>query len=123
MDQSSDNPNVEERTPKPPVDLEAVGAELMQEARDKSGRSAVTLTPSDGGPLKQTLIALCAGEELTEHPSPGPAAIQVISGTGSLTHGGASTRLTPGTWAPIPLDKHGLAAEDDLLAILTVVQS
>ncbi|MFA9432201.1 cupin domain-containing protein [Egicoccus sp. AB-alg2] len=121
-DQPSANPNVSERTPRPPVDLQEVGGNLMEEARKHdAGRSALTLTPSEGGPLKQTLLALCAGQELTEHPSPGPAAIQVLSGAGRLRLGDEEVRLTAGTWAPIPLEKHGLHADEDLLALLTVV--
>ena len=117
----SANENVNARTPTPPVDLADIGAKLMSEARERSGRSAVTLTPSDGGPLKQTLVALCAGSELTEHPSPGPAAIHVLQGSGTLTWHGEELRVTAGTWAPIPLEKHGLSADEDLLALLTVV--
>lgn len=117
----SDNENVAERTPTPPVDLADIGRRLLDEARGASGRSAVTLTPSDGGPLKQTLIALCAGSELSEHPSPGPAAIQVIQGAGTLRWGGDTLQVSAGQWAPIPLDKHGLSAEEDLIALLTVV--
>ncbi|HSK24063.1 MAG TPA: cupin domain-containing protein [Egicoccus sp.] len=119
----SDNPNVNERTPTPPVDLAEIGQQLLGEARESSGRSAVTLTPSDGGPLKQTLIALTAGSELTEHPSPGPAAIHVLEGAGTLRWGDESSRLIAGQWAPLPLDKHGLSAEEDLVALLTVVST
>ena len=117
----SDNPNVSERTPTPPVDLAEVGKQLLSEARESSGRAAVTLTPSDGGPLKQTLIALSAGTELGEHPSPGPSAIHVLEGAGTLSWGDGTQRLTAGEWAPLPLDKHGLSAEEDLVALLTVV--
>ena len=117
----SDNPNVEERTPEPPVDLVGLGQKLLGEARESSGRSALTLTPSEGGPLKQTLIALCAGTELTEHPSPGPATIHVIEGRGTLRCGDETLEVAAGQWAPIPLDQHGLTADEDLVAMLTVV--
>lgn len=119
----SDNENVIERTPTPPVDLTEIGQQMLDEARESSGRSAVTLTPSDGGPLKQTLLALCAGTELAEHPSPGPATIHVIAGTGTLRWGGETLQVTAGQWAPIPLDKHGLTADEDLVALLTVVSN
>ncbi|WP_130650987.1 cupin domain-containing protein [Egicoccus halophilus] len=121
-EQASSNPNVDERTPTPPVDLQEVGTQLMEEARGHdSGRAALTLTPTGGGPLKQTLLALCAGQGLAEHPSPGPATIQVLTGVGTLTSGGDELRLTPGSWAPVPLDRHAVSAEEDLLALLTVV--
>jgi quercetin dioxygenase-like cupin family protein len=117
----SQNPNVEDRTPDAPVQLADVGRELMEEARVHSnGRSALTLTPSEGGPLKQTLLAITAGQDLHEHPAPGPASLYVLEGVATVT-GAAEQRLEAGQWAPIPQERHGVRAEEDLLALLTVV--
>jgi quercetin dioxygenase-like cupin family protein len=117
----SQNPNVAERTPGSPVELSAVGDRLLDEARaNANGRSAVTLTPSEGGPLKQTLLAIAGGRELAEHPAPGPSSIQIVRGAGVLTCDGNELRLTAGQWAPVPLERHTLRAEEDLVALLTV---
>ena len=60
----SDNPQVDDRTPTPPVALAELGTSLLGEARDSShGRAAVTLTPT--GALKQTLLAIVGGHELS----------------------------------------------------------
>jgi quercetin dioxygenase-like cupin family protein len=117
----SDNPNVAERTPEMPARLEELGAKLLDEARSQSnGRSAITLTPSEGGPLKQTLIALQAGSELQEHPAPGPSSILVLSGSGTMTSGDGEVELTSRCWAPVPEAPHSVRANDDLVALLTI---
>jgi quercetin dioxygenase-like cupin family protein len=119
----SENPNVEERTPSPPVQLAELGQQLLEEARGHSnGRSALTLTPSGGGPLKQTLLAITAGQDLSEHPAPGPASIHILEGAATVT-GDEDQRLEAGQWAPIPQTLHGVHAEEDLVALLTVASS
>jgi hypothetical protein len=62
------------------VDLHALQDELAQRAgTERSGRAARTLPhPVDG--LRQTVIALRGGAELSEHESPGPASLLVIRG-------------------------------------------
>jgi quercetin dioxygenase-like cupin family protein len=117
----SDNPNVAERTPGFPARLEELGARLLDEARSQTnGRSALTLTPSEGGPLKQTLLAIRAGGELQEHPAPGPSSILVLSGRGSMTSEAGDVALDAGCWAPVPTEPHRVHADEDLVALLTV---
>jgi quercetin dioxygenase-like cupin family protein len=117
----TDNPNVVERTPAFPARLEELGARLLEEARSQSnGRSALTLTPSEGGPLKQTLLAIRAGSDLQEHPAPGPSSILVLSGSGTLSSGEGDVALEAGYWAPVPTEPHRVHADDDLVALLTV---
>lgn len=116
------NPNVEERTPDSPVGLDDLGRQLLDEAdAEGNGRAAVTLTPSQGGPLKQTVLALRAGRELAEHTAPGPASLHVLRGTASLLVGDGETEVRAGAWVPIPTEKHALRAEEDCVALLTVV--
>lgn len=118
----SENPNVDERTPEPPVSLTDAGASLLDEARSNdNGRAALTLTPAPGGPLKQTLLALTAGHELSEHPTPGPASLHVLEGSATLIVGEDDTAASAGTWLVIPREPHRLRAEQDTLALLTVV--
>jgi quercetin dioxygenase-like cupin family protein len=115
------NPNVEARTPQPPVDLDTLGRQLLQEARtNDNGRSALTLTPAEGGPLKQTLLAITAGNALAEHAAPGSATIQVLQGAATVT-GEGEQRLDAGQWSPIPRTRHGVRADEDVVALLTVV--
>jgi quercetin dioxygenase-like cupin family protein len=120
----SDNPNVAERTPETPARLDELGARLLDEARSRSnGRSALTLTPSEGGPLKQTLLAIQAGSELQDHPAPGPSSILVLSGSGTLTSADGEVALEAGCWAPVPTEPHRVHADEDLVALLTVTSS
>jgi quercetin dioxygenase-like cupin family protein len=117
----SDNPNVAERTPDTPARLEELGARLLDEARSHgNGRSALTLTPSEGGPLKQTLLAIQAGSDLQEHPAPGPSSLLVLSGSGTMSSGDGEVTLEAGCWAPVPTEPHSVHADEDLVALLTV---
>jgi quercetin dioxygenase-like cupin family protein len=105
-----------------PLDLRGVAEILLAESRQsKSGRSARTLTPGAGAPLKQTLMALTSGARLSDHVSPGPATLYVLEGEVALTHGDQRRTLTPGMWTPIPRDMHGLEALTDAVALITVV--
>jgi quercetin dioxygenase-like cupin family protein len=117
----SDNPNVAERTPDTPARLEELGARLLDEARSHgNGRSALTLTPSEGGPLKQTLLAIQAGSDLQEHPAPGPSSLLVLSGSATMSSGDGEVTLEAGCWAPVPTEPHSVHADEDLVALLTV---
>ncbi|MDX1620672.1 MAG: cupin domain-containing protein [Nitriliruptorales bacterium] len=117
----STNPNVEERTPDAPVDTRRVGERLLSEAdQNGNGRAAVTLTPTSGGPLKQTLLALQADHELSEHTAPGPATVLVLRGSVVLRVGEDGTTLDEGQWSAIPREKHTLRAVDDTVCLLTV---
>ena len=117
----SENPNVEERTPDAPVDTRQVAEQLLSEAEENgNGRAALTLTPTSGGPLKQTLLALRADHELSEHTAPGPATVYVLQGSAVLRVGDQETPLEQGQWAAIPRDLHTLRAVDDSVCLLTV---
>jgi quercetin dioxygenase-like cupin family protein len=88
-----------------------------------SGRLARTLSPGAGAPLKQTLLALRAGHQLQDHRAPGQATIEVLAGRVRLTVNDGETVLETGTWAPIPSRVHGLAADEDSVALLTVASA
>ncbi|MEX0657539.1 MAG: hypothetical protein WD080_00230 [Egibacteraceae bacterium] len=104
------------------VNLTTAAAELLEEARAaNAGRAGRTLTPGAGGPLKQTLLALLAGQHLQDHASPGAATLQVLQGAVRLTTSD-DVELGAGDHAPIPSEKHGLEARDDAVVLLTVAQ-
>lgn len=103
------------------VDLRAAGDELLASASTRpNGRAARTLTPGAGTALSQTLLALTAGNELQEHVAPGPATLQVLAGHAVVTAGGDTVEIAAGQWSVIPPRPHGLRAEQDLVALLTV---
>lgn len=114
----------EPATPTAPLDLHGLGDELLESARGMSaGRSARTLTPGLGATLKQTLLALCAGHELGDHPAPGPTTAQVLRGRVSITAGDETMELAAGQWAIVPRRPHDLVAHDDAVVLLTITAS
>lgn len=103
------------------VSLPVAARELLEMARaSTAGWAGRTLTPGAGAPLKQTLLALTAGERLNDHDSPNKATLQVIVGSVRLTAGSDHVDLHTGDHAPIPPVRHGLEATEDAVVLLTV---
>jgi quercetin dioxygenase-like cupin family protein len=103
------------------VHLQAAANELLESlTQQPSGRAARTLTPGAHAPLKQTLLALEAGHRLQDHRTSGEATIEVLIGRVRLTVGADEQTLEAGLWAPIPSEVHGLIADEDSVALLTV---
>lgn len=121
---TDDAVHAERREPEQPegaLDLAAAGAALLEQANGlAAGRAARTLTPHLGADLKQTLLALCDGRRLGEHPSPGPATLQVLSGAVTIRTGADELQLDTGDWAVLPRESHDLAARADTVVLLTV---
>jgi len=103
-----------------PIDVHALGGELLEKANsENAGRAARTLPhPVDG--LRQTLIALREGAEMDEHESPGAASLMVIRGRVTLRAGNDSLDLGPHQIAPIPDRRHSLAAVEQSVVLLSV---
>ncbi|MEX1163452.1 MAG: hypothetical protein WEB03_07715 [Nitriliruptor sp.] len=107
-----------------PFDLHAAAEELLAEASQlRSGRSARTLTPGSGASLKQTLLALTAGQRLQDHLAPGPTTLLGIRGTAVLAHDRTAVTLTDGVWAACPVGPHSLEAVSDTVVLITVTPS
>lgn len=107
--------------PDTPVDLVALGDDVLAQARElQTGRSARTLTPGAGARLKQTIVALTEGARLEEHRSPGAATIHVLRGEVRLQSSGTTLEMSAGQWALIPDELHDLEALDDATLLLTV---
>lgn len=104
-----------------PLDLAVAADELLTEAGQlRSGRSARTLTPGSGAPLKQTLLALTAGQRLQDHLAPGPTTLLGVRGTAVLTGDRQAVTLTEGVWAACPAGPHSLEAISDAVVLITV---
>ena len=107
--------------PEVPLDLDAAGRELLEEARSMaSGRAAKSLTPGAHAPLTQTLLTLTAGHELGAHQANGPATIYLLRGAVTITSDNVTVDLRAGDWARIPTALHNLRADEDVVALLTV---
>ena len=103
-----------------PVDLTALARELLEKAATAHARRAAhTLAhPVDG--LRQTVIALLGGTDLGEHESPGPASLQVLQGRVRIVAGNGGVELGAGQIAPVPMQRHGLHADEDSVVLLSV---
>jgi quercetin dioxygenase-like cupin family protein len=103
-----------------PVDLQELAAELLAKAATTSALRAARTLPHPVDGLRQTVLALIGGTELSEHEAPGPASLQVLRGRARLAAGPDSVELAAGQVTPIPQRRHSVHAEEDAVLLLTV---
>ena len=104
--------------------LTALAREQLKLARRaSSGRSADTVYGGHEHALRQTVIALVAGRELSEHENPGEATVHVLHGRVRLHGDGDSWDGTPGDLLVVPPARHSLSALEDSVVLLTVVKT
>jgi quercetin dioxygenase-like cupin family protein len=70
--------------------------------------------------LRQTMIALAAGNSLDEHENPGEATVHVLLGRVVLKAGQDSWEGSPGDLLTVPDARHSLTAVEDSTVLLTV---
>lgn len=103
------------------ISLQAKARELAHKAAEaKSGRAADTVFGGHEKRMRQTVVALRAGQEMAEHESPGEATILVISGQLKLVAGETSWPGREWDHLIIPNAKHSVEAETDTVFLLTV---
>jgi quercetin dioxygenase-like cupin family protein len=106
------------------VSLTSLAEEKLAEARKThSGRASHTIHGGHTHELRQTVMALLAGHELSEHDSPGQASLQVLQGHVRLSTGDDAWEGKTGDYVVIPPQRHSLQAVDDSVVMLTVFKS
>ena len=106
------------------LSLDARVREHLERARASSTeRSAETVYGGHEHMLRQTLIALRSGAELSEHENPGEATVLVLRGRVRLNAADESWEGMAGDLLIIPGSKHSLVALEDSAALLTVAKT
>ena len=96
--------------------------QLTVAGNSSSGRGSRTVYGDHDHELRQTLIALVAGQQLDDHVNPGEATVQVLTGRISLHEGEKSWEGSAGDLMTVPDGVHSLEAHDDSALLLTVVK-
>jgi quercetin dioxygenase-like cupin family protein len=106
------------------ISLSTLATEKLDEARQShSGRAAHTVHGGHNHELRQTVLALLADHDLSEHDSPGEATLQVLQGHVRLTAGSDAWDGKTGDYVAIPPQRHALHAVEDSVIMLTVLKS
>ncbi len=96
--------------------------QLKAAATATSGRSSQTIYGGHTHSLRQTVIALTAGQSLAEHETQSEATLQVLTGTVILISGTNEWKGSPGDLLVIPSARHSVKAIDDSAFLLTVAK-
>lgn len=106
------------------ISLTDLSAGKIAEAKQShSGRAAHTIHGGHSHELRQTVLALLAGHDLSEHDSPGEATLQVLRGHVRLTTSGDAWDGKAGEYVAIPPERHALHAVEDSVVLLTVLKT
>jgi quercetin dioxygenase-like cupin family protein len=105
------------------IGLEDMAVVLLEEALSvDAGRAAHSVVGGSSRGLRQTLIALRAGEQLAEHSSPGQATLQVLLGEIALCTPEGTLEATCGDLLVIPPERHSVEARSDSVFLLTIAR-
>ena len=103
--------------------LTALAREQLELANNvSSGRASHTVYGGHEHVLRQTVIALAAGQVLDEHENPGESTVHVLSGRVRLAAGETSWNGSPGDLLVVPNARHTLEAVEPSVVFMTVAK-
>ncbi len=103
--------------------LEALArAQIEVAAAAGGGRAAHTVYGGHEKVLRQTVIAMIGGAELSEHENPGEATVFVLHGRVRLSSGELAWEGSRGDLISVPDARHRLEALEDSAVLLTVAK-
>lgn len=106
------------------ISLTALARQLADKAEtSKSGRSARTVYGGHEHVLRQTVIALAAGQRLDEHENPGEATVYVLTGRVRLCAAENVWEGSSGDLLIVPNARHSLEALESSSILLTVAKT
>ena len=103
------------------ADVQGLTHQHLQEARTSPHGRSTELLVHDGV-LRQSIIALRAGVELSEHNSPPAASMHVLLGRVRVT-GSEPSELHAGEITALTHQRHAVTALEDTVFLLTTVTS
>jgi quercetin dioxygenase-like cupin family protein len=105
------------------MSLDALAREHVARAgADTTGRSSETVFGGHERTLRQTLMALMAGQSMSEHENPGEATLFVLQGRMRLIGDEASWDGRKGDLLIVPEGRHSVEAVEDSVILLTVAK-
>ena len=103
--------------------LDAVAREQLEDAREASnGRSSRTVYGGHEHVLRQTVIALLAGQSLGEHSNTGESTVHVLRGRVRMHTDYDAWDARTGDMLLVPPAPHSLTAIEDAVVLLTVAK-
>lgn len=105
------------------ISIEALARQQLKAASTSvSGRAADTVFGGHEKALRQTVIGLLAGTQLSEHENPGESTIYVLRGRVKMAVGGVSWEARTGDLLIVPEARHSLQALEDSAILMTVAK-
>lgn len=104
------------------VSIEALARQQLERAASSGRNAADTVVGGHERILRQTVIGMTAGAELSEHSNPGEATIYVLTGSVRLIAGDDQWDGRTGDLLLIPDARHSLLALEDAAILLTVAK-
>ncbi|MBX7456543.1 cupin domain-containing protein [Mycolicibacterium sp. 3033] len=104
------------------VSIEALARQQLERAAASGRNAADTVVGGHERVLRQTVVGMTAGSEMSEHENPGEATIYVLRGSVRLIVGDDEWDGRTGDLLLIPDARHSLLALEDAAILLTVAK-